>query len=146
MREYDSPKRRSKTTLYGLGLADIFVVDDPRAFSPRTAVYNVAATTLADLGLPVPSNQEVYAFLRREVGIREVTRRGVRGFLGITTVPDLHAQPRLVPTGTASARKHRGDDSDQARAAEVAQRLRRSPTMRPESVRRLLREYPHKFY
>lgn len=140
------PKRRSTGTLYGLTVEDIFVVDDPRAFSPRTAVYNLAAGTLAERGLPVPSNQEVYAFLRRQVGIREVTRRGVRGFLGITTVPELHAAARVVPSGTASARKHRGDESDQAREAAIAQRLRRSSTARPETVRRLLRDYPHKFY
>jgi hypothetical protein len=108
-------------------LTDIFLLD-PTAWSPRKAVYRVAATWAQDRGAALPSDREVFAALRSR-GFRESKRRGVYGFNGIRTLPELAELPRLsladVP-GTANAYKH-GDRSRESLDALLVERsLRRA--------------------
>lgn len=103
-----------------LDLAEVFDLADPLAFAPRPAVYRVAVEWARASSRPVPTNREVFAALRAR-GFREVTRRGVRGFLGVTVSRGLAAAPRLsrVP-GTATA----WDQGDRSRASREAYELR----------------------
>ncbi|WP_295790901.1 HNH endonuclease signature motif containing protein [uncultured Microbacterium sp.] len=105
-------------------LSEVYDLSDPAAFAPRPAVYRVAVAWAESTGRPAPSNREVYAALRAR-GLREVTRRGVPGFVGVTVPAELAAMPRLarVP-GTASAWRQ-GDRSRASREAyELAESVR----------------------
>lgn len=103
-----------------LDLSEVYDLSDPLAFAPRTAVYRVAVEWARATSRPVPTNQQVFAALRSR-GLREVKRRGVRGFLGVTVAADLAAAPRLarVP-GTATA----WDQGDRSPASRDAYELR----------------------
>lgn len=97
------------------GLSDVFVLD-PRAWSPRPAVYRIVVEWARCHSARVPTSREVFAALRNR-GFREVKRRGRVGFLGIYTVPELAAAPALSRVaGTATAYKQ-GDRSDASREA-----------------------------
>jgi hypothetical protein len=96
-------------------LPDVFDLE-PAAWSPRPAVYAVAVHYAQSTGRPIPSNREVFAALRHR-GFTESTRKGVHGFNGIQTTPELAHAPRLARVvGTATAYKQ-GDRTDESRAA-----------------------------
>ena len=83
--------------------AEVFVFDEA-AWSPRPAVYAVAAHWFEQVGRPVPSMREVYTALRAR-GFRETTRRGVRGFNGIWVSADVDTAAPIDAHGTARSYK-----------------------------------------
>lgn len=97
---------------------------DADAWSPRKAVYAVAAHWAEVVGRPVPSTQEVYAALRAR-GFRETKRRGTYGFNGIYVADDVDTAPPLDTHGTARSYKA-GCRCDRCKdAIYVEHRLRR---------------------
>lgn len=86
-----------------LNLAEVYVLD-PDSWSPTTALRRIAADYLADIGRPPLSTQQLNKLLRAR-GLVQTRRKGVQGYRGFQTVPEVAGGFAAGRAATKSARQ-----------------------------------------